>query len=154
LASSEAATPPAAGSCIATTIVLAAGLAELTASVAGAADVVERARDLQSRAAPLGAEDAHAYEAFLRDPSPANKQRTVDLPAQMAELAAEAAELAAEATERARGAVAGDAATGALLAETAARAAALLVRINGGGDGAEEPAERASAAARRALGSF
>jgi hypothetical protein len=65
----------------------------------------------------------------------------------MAELAADAAEVSAEVAAIATGPVGGDAKVGALLAESAARAAALLVRVNGGGEAASRATDRAARAA-------
>jgi formiminotetrahydrofolate cyclodeaminase len=139
----------AAGPAIARTIVLAAELAAVTARVAGRADLARRARDLAAQAAPLGPQDASAYQDFLRTRSDEARQRTIDLPLRMAELAAETAELAADAAAIAEGAVGGDAMVGTLLAETSARAAALLVRVNGGGEAAADATDRAARAAAR-----
>jgi len=141
--------PLAAGPAIARTIVLAAELAVVTARVAGRADLARRARELAAKAAPLGADDAAAYQEFLRTRSDEARQRTIDLPLRMAELAAAAAELAADVAAIAEGAVGGDAMVGTLLAETSARAAALLVRVNGGGEAAAEATDRAARAAAR-----
>ena len=140
----------AAGPAIARTIELAASLAVLTARVAGRADLAERARSLGREARPLAEADAAAYSDYLRTRSEEDRVRTIDLPLQMAGLAAQTAEVAADAAEAAQGAVGGDARVGALLAEAAARAAALLVRLNGGGDAAEDAIARAARAAARA----
>jgi hypothetical protein len=140
----------AAGPAIARTIELAARLSALTARVAGRADLAQRARGIAEKAIPLAAEDSAAYEEYLRTRSDAARERTIDVPLQMADLAADAAELAAEAAAAAEGAVGGDAKTGAILADAAARAAALLVRVNGGDEAVAAPAiERAARAAAR-----
>jgi formiminotetrahydrofolate cyclodeaminase len=139
----------AAGPAIARTIELAAELATLTARVAGRADIAERARTIWREAGPLAAADAAAYSDFLRTRSEEDRARTIELPLRMADLAAAAAELAADAAASNEGAVGGDARVGALLAEAAARAAALLVRLNGGGDAAEDAIARAARAADR-----
>lgn len=131
MASSDGSGPLAAGPAIVRAIELAAGLAELTATACGRDDLAERARVLAAEAAPLAAEDAAAYEEFLRTRSDAARARTVELPLRMKELAAQARALATEAAGAATGAVKGDAEVGVLLAETAGRAAALLVEING-----------------------
>lgn len=142
-------TPLAAGPAIARTIELAAGLAVVTARVAGRADLARRARALSEQAVPLAAEDAAAYQEFLRTRSEEARARTIELPLQMAELAADTADVAAEAAAATEGAVGGDAKVGTLLAETAARAAALLVRVNGGGEAAAGASARAARAAAR-----
>jgi hypothetical protein len=150
LASSESSERPlAAGPAIVRTIGLAAELAALTARTAGRADLAQRARALAAEAAPLAADDSAAYQEFLRTRSDEARARTIELPLRMAELAADAAEVAADAAETAKGAVGGDAAVGTLLAETAARAAALLVRVNGGGEAAADATGRAARAAAR-----
>ncbi len=145
-----------AGPATAATIVLAADLAALTARVAGDEDLVERARALAAQAEELARADEEAYAELLAGGGPEVRERTVELPARMAELAAEAAELAAAAAERGRGPARYDAAAGALLAEAAARAACLLVRVNLAGavdprlGQAREGVARARAAAARA----
>ena len=139
-----------AGPAIVRTLELAAGLALLTARVAGRNDLVSRAEALAAELAPLAAEDAEAYRVYLATGSDEARARTIELPLQMAELAADTAELAAEAAATIDRAVRGDALTGALLAEAAARAAGLLVRVNGGDDAAAAAAtERAARAAAR-----
>jgi formiminotetrahydrofolate cyclodeaminase len=88
---------------------------------------------LRAEVAPLAQADADAYTEFMRNRSdPAARERTIELPARLAELALEIAQLAAEAAERGKPVLRGDAAAGALLAEAAARTAANLVVINGG----------------------
>jgi formiminotetrahydrofolate cyclodeaminase len=139
----------AAGPGIARTIELAASLAALTARVAGRADIAERVRAIAREARPLADADAAAYSDFLRTRSQADRERTIEIPLRMANLAAETAELAAEAAAATEGAVGGDARVGALLAEAAARGAALLVRVNGGGDAADAATGRAARAAAR-----
>jgi hypothetical protein len=139
----------AAGPAIARTIELAAQLATLTARVAGRADLAERARGIGREARPLADADAAAYSDFLRTRSEEDRARTIEIPLQMAGLAAAAAEVAADAAEATEGAVGGDARVATLLAEAAARAAALLVRLNGGGDAAEDATARAARAAAR-----
>jgi hypothetical protein len=138
----------AAGPAIARTIELAANLAVLTARVAGRADLAERARRLGREAGPLADADAAAYSDYLRTRSEEDRQRTIQLPLRMADLAAQVADVAADTAAAAEGAVSGDARAGAILAEAAARAAALLVRINGG-EGAEPATDRAARAAAR-----
>ena len=146
MASSELAAGPA----VASTIQLAADLAALTARVAGRADLAQRARVIRGRAGELAAEDAAAYDEFLRTRSEEARERTIEVPLRLADLAADAAELAVEAAASTEGAVGGDAKVGAMLADAAARAAALLVRVNGGEEAAVAPAtDRAARAASR-----
>jgi methenyltetrahydrofolate cyclohydrolase len=146
LGSSE---PLAAGPAIVRTLELAAGLALLTARVAGRDDLARRAEALAVELAPLAAEDAEAYRVYLATDSDEAHARTIELPLRMAELAADTAELSAEATESTERAARCYAAAGVLLAQAAARAAALLVRMNGGGDAAAGATERAARAAAR-----
>jgi hypothetical protein len=139
----------AAGPAIVRTLELAAGLALLTARVAGRDDLAARAEALATELAPLGAADADAYRDLLATRSEEARARTIVLPLAMAELAADAAELAAEAALATESAAAFDAKAGVLLAEAAARAAALLVEANGGGDAARQATSRAARAAAR-----
>jgi hypothetical protein len=141
--------PLAAGPAIVRTLELAAGLALLTARLAGRDDLVARAEELSAAIAPLGDADAEAYREFLATRSDEARGRTIELPLRMAQLAADTAELAAEAALSTKSAAQGDARVGVMLAETAARAAALLVRVNGGGGAAEPATERAARAAAR-----
>jgi methenyltetrahydrofolate cyclohydrolase len=146
LASSE---PLAAGPAIVRTLELAAGLALLTARVAGREDLVARAQALTAELAPLADADADAYRDFLATHSEEARARTIELPLRMAELAAEAAELAVESAQSIERAASGDAKAGVLLAEATARAAAMLVQVNGGGDAAASATGRAARAAAR-----
>ena len=141
--------PLAAGPAIVRTIELAAGLALLTARVAGRDDLAARAEALSAELAPLGAADADAYREFLATHSDEARTRTIELPLRMAGLAADAAELAAEAALATESTARGDARAGVLLAEAAARAAAMLVQANGGGDAAASATGRAARAAAR-----
>jgi hypothetical protein len=141
--------PLPAGPAIVRTLELAAGLALLTARVAGRDDLATRAEELAAELTPLGGADAEAYREFLATRSNEARARTIELPLRMAELAADTAELAAEAALATDSAAHGDALVGTLLAEAAARAAALLVRVNGGGDAAASATGRAVRAAAR-----
>jgi len=141
--------PLAAGPAIVRTLELAAGLALLTARVAGRDDLAQRAEALRVELTPLAAEDEAAYREFLATRSDSARARTIELPLRMAELAADTAELAVESAQSTERAVSGDAKTGVLLAEAAARAAALLVQVNGGGDAAASATGRSARAAAR-----
>ena len=141
--------PLPAGPAIVRTLELAAGLALLTARVADREDLAERAQALQATLSPLATEDEAAYREFLATRSESARGRTIELPLQMAELAADAAELAAEAVLSTASAARGDARAGVVLAEACARAAAMLVQVNGGGDAAASATGRASRAAAR-----
>src|SRR4029453_7585458 len=81
LASSE---PLAAGPAIVRTLELAAGLALLTARVAGRDDLAARAEALGAELAPLAAEDADAYLDYLATHSDQARARTIELPLRMA----------------------------------------------------------------------
>ena len=122
--------PVAAGPAIACCLALAAGLAELTASIAGDAVLTAEAHSLRRLPIGLARADAEAYAAYLRSGAAADRERTIELPLKMAKLAAQTAELAARAAGLVSTPARGDAAAGALLAEAAARAATLLIRIN------------------------
>jgi hypothetical protein len=141
--------PLAAGPAVVRTIELAAGLALLTARVAGRDDLAVRAESLAAEVAPLADADADAYGEFLATRSDEARARTIELPLRMAELAADTAELAAETAPATESAARGDARAGVLLAEAAARAAAMLVQVNGGGDAAASATGRAARAAAR-----
>ena len=141
--------PLAAGPAIVRTVELSTGLALLTARVAGRDDLVARAQALAAVLAPLAEADADAYRDYLATHSDDARSRTIELPLRMAELAADAAELAVESAESTERAASGDAKAGVLLAEAAARAAALLVQVNGGGDAAASATGRAARAASR-----
>ena len=141
--------PLAAGPAIVRTLELAAGLALLTSRVAGRDDLAERAEALQAALAPLAAEDEAAYREFLETRSDSARARTIELPLRMAELAADVAELAADAALSTESAARGDARAGVVLAEACARAAAMLVQVNGGGDAAASATGRASRATAR-----
>ncbi len=168
---------PASGSAAAVVATLAAALVGMAARFSRkvwpeAGGAVAQAQALQERAAPLAEADAEAYEAVLAARrAPKNRphgerdallrqalDRAAEVPLLIAEVAADVAALGALVTEKGNPNVAGDAATGAVLAEAAARAAANLVAINlGTTDGdprlsrARTLAENAAEAARRAL---
>ena len=148
--------PQAAGPAAAAVLGLAAGLAELTAALAGEGELVERGRALAAETEELGRRDAQAYAELLRERSDAAREQIVDLPLRIAELAAEVAELAADAAERGKPDSRYDAIAGAILAESAARTAAMLVGTNLRGRSdprlatANTAVERASRASGRA----
>lgn len=127
--SSEQARPLAAGPALAATLGLAAGLAELAATVSGLDELAIRARALRDEVEPLGAEDAEAYAAFLRG-EPGARTRTIAIPARLTELASQIEALCVLAAERGKPSLRGDAEAGVLLAEAARKAAANLVAIN------------------------
>jgi hypothetical protein len=143
--------PAAAGPAIACCLALAAGLAELTAIVAGAADLAADAHSLRRVPVGLARADAEAYAAYLRSGAAADRERTIELPLKMAKLAARTAEVAARAAGLVSTPARGDAAVGALLAEAAARAATLLIQINTSTPGDQRLAEAARFAKRAAV---
>ena len=113
------------------------------------AEVVGRAEELRAAVEPLADADAEAYGAFMADRSPANVERIVAIPFEIAEIAAETAERAALVASEGNPGVSGDASAGADLAAAAASIAARLVAINAE-DGDARVAQAASLAARAA----
>ena len=101
-----------------------------------------RARELRARALDLAEEELHAFEPVLEalrlpreDPDRAAGIRAARVdasksPLEIAQVAAELAELAREMVRTGNENLAGDAITGALLAEAAGQAAVCLVEIN------------------------
>ena len=125
------------------------------------ADVRREARTLRRRLLELAEADADGYEPVLQamrmpEKHPqreakleAARSKASEVPLATAEAAAEIAALAAETARTGNQHLAGDAVTGALLAEGACRAAAQLVEINL--VGRDDPrVTRAGDAARRA----
>ena len=168
---------PGGGSVAAFVTEMAASLAAMAARFAhdwdGAPGAVAQAETLRHRAAPLADADAMAYENVLtalrmpKDLEPEVRDtligetlsRAAAVPLDIAECAASVAELAAEIAVRGNQNVRGDAATGAILAASAARAAANLVEVNLATMEGDERVEQARAfvssaerAARRAAG--
>jgi len=135
---------PGGGSVAAVTCAMAAGLVEMAAAFdgSGALDGVgERAHELRRQAAALADADGAAYAEVLEAlRMPAGPGRTarldlavagaIDCPMQVLEIAAEVATLAADVAARGNRNLEGDAITGALLAEAAARSAATLAQLN------------------------
>ena len=145
---------PGGGAVAAIAASLAAGLTAMAARFAKdewdrRAEVVGRAEELRARVEPLADADAEAYGAFMAVRSPANVERIVAIPFEIAEIAAETAELAALVAAAGNPNVSGDASAGADLAAAAASVAARLVAINAA-DGDERVGEAASLAARAA----
>jgi formiminotetrahydrofolate cyclodeaminase len=126
-----AATPaPAGGSAAGLVGAIAAALVELAAGVSGEETTVAEARALRARLAALADEDSQAYAAFLRTGSDADRDRTIDVPLEIAETAEAVAALATGLAGRAKPAVRGDAEAAGELAAAAARVAARLVELN------------------------
>lgn len=168
-----AATPaPGGGSASAVACSLAAGLVEMAAGFAPEEEGATRARaaELRAEALALADRELHSYVPVLEalrlgadDPRRAARltqaaSAASDAPLQIAAVAAELAGLAAEIVHDGSPHLAGDAAAAALIAESACRAAAQLVRLNLADQvqdpragQAEELAERAAAARTYAL---
>jgi formiminotetrahydrofolate cyclodeaminase len=127
---------------------LAAGLAELTAAVAGDRQTAKAARELVAVAEDLARQDAAAYAELLRTGSEEARQQTIEVPTRIAELAAEAAGLASSAAVDCSGPARYDALAGVIIAAAAARMAVLVVAANCG-DEADERVSRARAALER-----
>jgi formiminotetrahydrofolate cyclodeaminase len=165
---------PGGGTSAAFACALAASLVEMAArftlardeyveSHARMVEVQALASKLCDRAAALAEEELYAYEPVLEalrlprdDPDWAVRVQTARLeasapPLELAGIAAELAELAAEIVRAGNENLAGDAITGALLAEAGAQAAARLVAINLEGAPADERVAEARRLAERAL---
>jgi methenyltetrahydrofolate cyclohydrolase len=135
---------PGGGAAAAITCAIAAGLVEMATSFASARGlerVRERAHALRERVATLAYADGEAYAvvlAALRLPPGAERHRQLDAavagaiacPMEVLEIASEVATLAADIAETGNRNLEGDALTGALLAEAAARSAATLAQLN------------------------
>lgn len=172
---------PGGGSSAALACALAAGLAEMTAAIAGdsadeasaerLADHRARAGELRRRALELADRELGSYRpvlAAIREAGGrADRDRRVgealaaasEPPLEIARAAAEVGAVALGVAAHASASVRGDVITSVLLAEAAARSAAALVEINLGrspGDervaAASSAAERAAAARERVLG--
>ena len=135
---------PGGGAVAALVCAMAAGLVEMAAAFdsGGQLDGVgEHAHALRGRVADLAAADARAYGEVLEAlRMPAGPDRTgrldaavagaIECPMEVLETAAEVATLAADVAARGNRNLEGDAITGALLAEAAARSAATLAQLN------------------------
>lgn len=182
LARFAARTPaPASGSAAAITCALAAALVEMAAAFEGtaaipagheapAADTRTRAGGLRERALALADADLASYRPVmeaLRLPGDAPERgaavsaalaRAADVPFAIVQVAAEISQLAGETAERAGRHPVGDAATAAVLAGAACRAAAMLVSLNLSGVVDDRPgqaaefAEQATVVSQQAVG--
>ncbi len=137
---------PASGAAAAVTAAMAAALAELTAGLSEDGDGAARARGLRERSLALAEEDAEAYLRFVRTRESWARERTIDVPLEIAETAGEVARLAARLAEASRASFRGDAEVARLLARAAAEAAARLVEINVGSAAGDDRLRRARAA--------
>jgi len=121
---------PASGAGAAVTGAIAAALAELVARFGGDEPATAEAESLRSRLLALADEDSDAYLAFMATRSDADRQRTIDVPAEIAATAATVRDLAGRLAERANPSTVGDAEAAAELAGAAARVGARLVELN------------------------
>ncbi len=130
---------PGGGAAAATSVALAAGLVAMAAGYPGGVpdEVLERARQVQSRALELAEEDAAAYAEVLAARSSGDAareaaawERAVAVPLEIAGCGARTAVDAATVAEHARAALRGDAFTAVVLAEAGVRAAVRLVELN------------------------
>jgi formiminotetrahydrofolate cyclodeaminase len=121
---------PASGSGAAVTGAIGAALAELAARFSDDGEAAARLVELRTRLLELAGEDAEAYTAFMRTRSAEDRDRTIDIPLEIAEAASEAASLARVLVERGNPRVAGDAEAGCLLAAAAVQVGIRLVEIN------------------------
>ena len=130
----------------------------MAAGFADDAESAARARELRAQALGLAERDGEAYAAALTarregGDVAAAMAGAAEPPLLIAEAGAELAELAAALAVTGKASLAGDAMTGALLAEAAARAAARLAEMDLADAGPAAPAgavERVHIAVRRA----
>lgn len=159
-----AATPtPGGGSASAVACSLAAGLVEMAAGFApDEGSTRARAAELRAHALALADRELRSYVPVLealrlpaddpRRPARLTEARSSasEAPLQIAAVAAELAGLAAEIAHDGSPHLAGDAAAAALIAESACRAAAQLVRLNLADHGEDPRSDQADALAARA----
>ena len=135
---------PGGGSVASIVCAMGAGLVEMASAFdsSGMLDQVgARAHELRGKAVALAEADGRAYAGVLQAlRMPAGPERTqrldeavggaIECPMELLEIAAEVATLAADVAARGNRNLEGDAITGALLAEAAARSAATLAQLN------------------------
>jgi formiminotetrahydrofolate cyclodeaminase len=121
---------PASGAGAAVTGAIAAALAELVARFGQDEPATAEAESLRARLLELADEDCEAYLAFMETRSDADRQRTIDVPTEIADAAARVRDLAGSLAERANASTVGDAEAAAELAGAAARVGARLVELN------------------------
>jgi formiminotetrahydrofolate cyclodeaminase len=121
---------PASGAATALTGAFAARLVELAARFAEDEDAVHRAGALATRLAELADEDADAYTQFMETRTDEARQRTIDVPLEIAAKADEAERLAEQVGSRLTSSVRGDAEAAAELARATARVARRLAELN------------------------
>ena len=173
LESLEAAAPsPAGGTAAAVVAAMAASLVVMAGRQSpawpDAATVASAAETLRDRLLTLGAEDVQAFAAVLAafresdaGASTAALIHAAEVPLEIAECAADVAELAVRAAADGKRPLRPDAEAAGILAEAAARAAALVVRVNatelpveGDQTTKDRLLESARAAEARAVGSL
>jgi formiminotetrahydrofolate cyclodeaminase len=133
---------PGAGCAAAWSGALAAALLEMVATINGEVPSARRGRMLRAQLLEHGESEMHSYEPVLAaqllpetEPTRAERldqalSRASEAPLGIARAAAEIAERAATVAARSKPAIAGDAVTAVLIAESATRAAGRLVEIN------------------------
>jgi formiminotetrahydrofolate cyclodeaminase len=107
---------------------IAAALAELVARFGGDEPATAEAESLRAQLLRLADEDGEAYTAFMETRSDADRERTIDVPVEIAEAAARVRGLAARLSTNTS--TIGDAEAAAELASAAARVGARLVELN------------------------
>lgn len=125
---------PGAGSAIAWSAALAAGLLEMVARYGALDEVAARAAALRGELLEAGERELHAYEPVLAARTDEQRSEALsaacEAPLAIAAAAAEVAELAERAAAEGKQALTGDAVAGVVLAEAATSAARRLVEIN------------------------
>lgn len=121
---------PASGSATAVAAALAAALVELVARFSGDEQALEEALRLRGELLVLADEDASAYAEFMRTRSDDARERTIDVPLELAEAAAALVRLADRLEDAGNPRLVGDAAAAGLLARACVRVAARLVELN------------------------
>jgi formiminotetrahydrofolate cyclodeaminase len=121
---------PASGAATALTGAFAARLVELAARFAEDEDAVGRASALATRLAELADEDAEAYTRFMETRTDEARQRTIEVPLEIAANADETERLAEHVASQLTSSVRGDAEAAAELAHAAGRVARRLAELN------------------------
>jgi len=121
---------PASGSALAVAASLAAALCELSAQFSADTSGAEEAQRLRERLLALADEDADAYAEFMRSKTDEARDRTIDVPLELAQTAARVTRLGERLAREGNPRLVGDADAGATLSRAAVRAAARLVEIN------------------------
>jgi formiminotetrahydrofolate cyclodeaminase len=121
---------PASGSATAVAAALAAALVELTARFSDDEAARDEALRLRGELLALADADADAYAEFMRTRSDEARDRTIDVPLELAEAASAVAVLAERLEREGNPRLVGDAAAAAVLARAAVTSAARLVELN------------------------